>query len=341
MKLEFITRARTLIDDCGYPAANHKEMLRDTLVFGTKSDKVRRDAIAIGNDLTYQQVYDLAKTEESTVVQMDIIAGSNSSPNVHAVRSRRGPQSYRNFSQKKNEDGKKQFHPKKKKALHKPCHKCGDEHTKGSCPAKYATCYFCKKIGHYTKVCRKKLRKVNEMTQDDPSDDMNAYNLGEIGTINSTRKSVNNVSGKITHNKDRHIDKIYARVKFIGSHDIKLKVDTGSDTCTLTSTDLQKLQLAVKIKPNNCILNKYGGGMIKIYGSARLKISFLNKSTVAYFKIVRGIRKPINPRMQTSAGVESTHTQRQQHTVSTRNKPTKQTNRSCDKGHADETSSTT
>ena len=177
MKLEeFITRARTLIDDSGYPAANREEMLRDTLVFGIKSDKVRRDAIAIGNDMTYQQVYDLAKTEESTAVQMDIIAGSDSSPQVHAVRSRRGPQSYRSFNQKKNEDGKKQFHPQKKKASHKPCHKCGDEHTRGSCPAKYAKCYFCKKIGHYTKVCRKKLRKVNEMTQDNSSEDMNRHN---------------------------------------------------------------------------------------------------------------------------------------------------------------------
>ena len=62
MKLEeFITRARTLIDDSGYPSANREEMLRDTLVFSITSDEVRRDAIAIGNDLTYQHVYDLAK----------------------------------------------------------------------------------------------------------------------------------------------------------------------------------------------------------------------------------------------------------------------------------------
>ena len=86
--------------------------------------------------------------------------------------------------------------------------------------------------------------------------------------------------------------KIYARVKLNGSHDIKLKVDTGSDTCTLTSTDLQKSQLAVKIKPSNCILNKYGGGTIKNYGSARFKVSYLNKSTVADFKIVEA---PGNP----------------------------------------------
>ena len=65
-----------------------------------------------------------------------------------------------------------------------------------------------------------------------------------------------------------------------------------SDTCTLTSTDLQKSQLAVKIKPSNCTLNKYGGGTIKNYGSASLKISFLNKSTVADFKTVEAPENP-------------------------------------------------
>ena len=74
MKREFITRAQTLIYDSGYPAENREEMLRDTFEFGIKIDKVRRDAIAIGNDLIYQQIYDVAKTEESTAAQMDIIA---------------------------------------------------------------------------------------------------------------------------------------------------------------------------------------------------------------------------------------------------------------------------
>ena len=84
---EFVTRARTLIDDGGYGQDQKAETLRDTLVFGIKSDKARRDAIAIGNGLTFQQVYDLAKTEESTTAQMEIISKGAQS-DVHAVRSR-------------------------------------------------------------------------------------------------------------------------------------------------------------------------------------------------------------------------------------------------------------
>ena len=70
---EFVTKARLLIDDSGYSAEVKDETLRDTLVFGLKSDQVRRDAIKLGNTLTLKQVYDLAKVEESTRAQMEVI----------------------------------------------------------------------------------------------------------------------------------------------------------------------------------------------------------------------------------------------------------------------------
>ena len=53
---EFVTKARLLVDDSGYPAAVKDESLRDTLVIGLRSDKARRDAIAKENELSFQQV---------------------------------------------------------------------------------------------------------------------------------------------------------------------------------------------------------------------------------------------------------------------------------------------
>ena len=52
-----------------YDPAAKENTLRDTLVFGVASDKVRKDAIALGNSLTFRQVYDLAKVDESTKAQ--------------------------------------------------------------------------------------------------------------------------------------------------------------------------------------------------------------------------------------------------------------------------------
>ena len=67
-----------------------KEKLFKTLllVFGLKSDKVRKDTISKGNSLTFQQVFDLAKTEESTRAQMQIITQGDQGASVHFERSK-------------------------------------------------------------------------------------------------------------------------------------------------------------------------------------------------------------------------------------------------------------
>ena len=86
---EFLTKARTLIDDSGYDPAFKDETLRDTLIFGLKSDKVRNDAISKGDSLTSQQVYDLRKTEESTKAQMHVIRQGDLNSELHSKRSKK------------------------------------------------------------------------------------------------------------------------------------------------------------------------------------------------------------------------------------------------------------
>ncbi|MCG8620788.1 MAG: hypothetical protein MJE68_02150 [Proteobacteria bacterium] len=138
---EFVTKARLLVDDSGYQEAVKQETLRDTLVFGLKSDKVRRDAIAKGNDLTFQQVYEFAKVDESTRVQMKAITQHEDSSELHAVRSRKKPSFFKKPQQEpeqKNTDSKSDRKSFKKpfKFKHKECFRCGDNHDRyAECPA--------------------------------------------------------------------------------------------------------------------------------------------------------------------------------------------------------------
>ena len=83
---EFVTEARLLVEDGGYDPATKENTLRDTLVFGVGSDKVRKDAIALGNSLTFKQVYDLAKVDESTNAQMKIISKGDEKSDLHTVQ---------------------------------------------------------------------------------------------------------------------------------------------------------------------------------------------------------------------------------------------------------------
>lgn len=49
---EFLTEAKLLIQNNGYPADMNDELLHDELVFGVDSDTVRKKCIAEGNKVT-------------------------------------------------------------------------------------------------------------------------------------------------------------------------------------------------------------------------------------------------------------------------------------------------
>ena len=89
-----------------------KKLLKNKVwetVFGLKSDKVRRGAIAKGNALTFKQVYDFAKVDESTIVEMKTITLHEKGSELHAVRSRKKPTFFkkpRQEPEQKNTDSK-------------------------------------------------------------------------------------------------------------------------------------------------------------------------------------------------------------------------------------------
>ena len=112
---ELLTKARTLIDDAGYDLA-FKETLRDTLLFGLRSDKVRKDTISKGNSLTFQQVYDLAKTEENTRAQMKVIGQGEQNTELYSVRSRKAA----SFESRRQTDNSKHNHSNNDFKYHSP-----------------------------------------------------------------------------------------------------------------------------------------------------------------------------------------------------------------------------
>ena len=156
---EFVTKARSLIDDGGYSQNFKEETLRDTLVFGITSDKARKDAISLGNKLTFQQVYDLAKTEESAKKQMEVISKGmeNIDSETHSIHSKKStpkPQGTREWRANKNTG---QSNQRKFNFKVNGCFRCGNKHDRSTtCPALHQTCKYCGKSGHFAKVCMTK-----------------------------------------------------------------------------------------------------------------------------------------------------------------------------------------
>ena len=83
---EFVSEARLLVEDGGYDPGAKKNTLRHILVFGVASDKVRKDAIALGNSLTFNQACELANVDESTKAHMKIISKGDEKSDLHTTQ---------------------------------------------------------------------------------------------------------------------------------------------------------------------------------------------------------------------------------------------------------------
>ena len=87
-------------------------------------------------------------------------------------------------------------------------------------------------------------------------------------------------------------NKIYATVKINDRHTTQMKVDTGADTCILTTDDLQELGISVDIKPCSSTLKGYGGKPIQTLGTTILRVAFKNTSISTTFIIVEAPGHP-------------------------------------------------
>ena len=229
---EFVTKARLLIDDSGYSAEVKDETLRDTLVFGLKSDQVRRDAIKLGNTLTLKQVYDLAKVEESTRAQMEVITRGDPTTDVHAVRSRNKkfssfkPQMKQQRFNKEQDSGQNGRQQQQQKFKAKLCPKCGGSHQRSeTCPAKSAECRYCGKIGHFKKVCfkrkQKQLHEINNAPEYEDQETDLAYNYMEYSSPTATIGTVDTISSVQT--STGYPRRLFTTVNLNNCYDLRMK----------------------------------------------------------------------------------------------------------------------
>lgn len=133
---QFVTELKLMVRDCNYDKG--EEMVRDRIVIGVKSHKIREKLINVGSDLTLQKALDIARLHEQSTSQARQISGEDTS--VHVIHNK--PQSTQPKSaQQSTGNPRKAFHthkrqpqqPKPKWHHGKPqqtneCSRCGYEH---------------------------------------------------------------------------------------------------------------------------------------------------------------------------------------------------------------------
>ena len=195
----FLTRLRISVKDCDY-GTNADEMIRDRIVFGINSSKIRQKLIKVGKDLTLDKTIQIAQEYEYSQEQLKTMSSSevnyvkhkqsrksgSSTPGRSAPQSTSGPsapQSTLGHSAPNNSSGRSapptsssscstQQRDKNKTGS---CGNCGGQHQPGSCPAKGKKCNKCMKYNHFAHVCRQS-QKVNAHAVTSDAGCINSHN---------------------------------------------------------------------------------------------------------------------------------------------------------------------
>ena len=258
---EFISKLRILAKEANYPVEHNDRFLRDFLVLGMNSDRVRKDCFKVGNALTFNAAREMAKSEESAEKQLQLM-----NTEVHSINAPKGYQGLKNQRQ----------HPNTGSGKLQACRNCGwGPHPIEQCPAKNATCHYCHKVGHLAKVCLSKLKKKDvhdiETTSNgarvsvpDPSDHMFLGTIsatpltGTVHAISCREKALLEVSLGLSPERQQ------TRVL--------CKIDSGGETIVPSSLYNHLRPRVMNLQKPTMKLTAYGGTEIPNLGSCQVYV---------------------------------------------------------------------
>ena len=164
---DFHTKAMRLVTEAGYEGDAREQVLRDTIISGLASDKIRAKIVKEGHKVKLNRVMKIARLEVSIQHHLDrmqetakvnyVQYGKSTKSKKGKKSTQSGASSHRGdrghgMSSKPSGKGKKLPFPQD------TCYRCGKgRHQKvQDCKALDMMCRGCGKKGHYEKVCLKK-----------------------------------------------------------------------------------------------------------------------------------------------------------------------------------------
>ena len=212
-----VTRLRTQASRCNFHPDDYSNQIRDQIVFGCSSKKIRRKALA--ENYALDRLIQVARADETAranAAEIEKSTESQSAESVDVLKVARKPGKYsmRAGVSVKEEQTDRNRVPNPPKQDRR-CFYCGGPfpHLGGkSCPARGKTCNKCSKRGHFASVCPGE-KKVLAATADlDSSSDYDVTgDLGEVKHLGSLSDkphciAISTNEGEIVFNPDTGAD---------------------------------------------------------------------------------------------------------------------------------------
>ena len=150
----FVNSLRELAKSCEFGTLQD-DMLRDQIVEKCAMKRLR-DKLLQEEDLTLDRALNVARLFEAAHAESRVFAEDSGSNRAHdSVNFTRNA---RSTGPARTERARNKSADEEQSNSDTVCFRCGlTTHTADECGAKTAKCMYCKKVGHYARVCRKKI----------------------------------------------------------------------------------------------------------------------------------------------------------------------------------------
>ena len=289
---DFHTKALRLVTQAGYTGDAKDRVLRDTIISGLTSDKIRAKIVKEGHGVNSNRVMEIARLEVSTQQHLERLqetAKVNYIQYGKSTKSKKGkkPQSSAGASSSgagshNAEAGHRGSRPsgkfnKRPPLLPDTCYRCGKgRHQKAQdCKAVDATCRGCGKKGHYEKVCLK--GKCSAHSLEAPQANSAGAGASEPLYFNDEGQPVYTYMVSVPHaNMNKHLIKFPVALEpttLKGNNadspqSVLLKADTGADVNLMNRKTFNQLFGGAKevLKLTPIKMENYGNTAVKVLG---------------------------------------------------------------------------
>ena len=275
----FISRIRSHGAQCNFHPDELTRQIRDQIVFGCRSGKLRRKALA--ENPTLERLIQTARAEESAKANAAEIEKSSKIPAGNSAEvfcvGKPGKYSKKSslLSQTNNSDNLSSNPP----TSDRKCYNCGGPfpHSSGRpCPAKGKSCNKCNKWNHFASQCRGG-KQVQVITESTSSDDDFTGTLGEVKRLGSLSSRPHLVSIQSSEGA------------------IQFNPDTGADVTIIDDATFSRLKAKPPLAKSNVKLMAYASKVpLNIRGSYRTRLTHQDKTVAEQIFVSNNPNKGIS-----------------------------------------------
>ena len=319
---DFHTKATRLVTQAGYEEDTREQVLRDTIISGLASDKIRAKIVKEGHKVKLNQVMEIARLEVSTQQHLDRMqetAKVNYIQYGKSTKSKKGKKSTQSGAGASSHWGdrghgmssKPSGKGKKLPFLQDTCYRCGKgRHQKvQDCKALDVMCRGCGKKGHFEKVCLKK-HSTHSLEVPQASNTSTAgagasepLYFDDAGPVYMYMVSVPHVNKHLIkfligldYSTLRGRNKMENSTSSTGCSDcstVLLKADTGADVNLMNRKTFNQLFGEAKVlQPTPIRMENYGNTAVKVLGMFHAFLRWKDKVYKQLFYVTDCDRSP-------------------------------------------------